>query len=291
MDRRPLVFGAPTVAFIASMLACNFPARPTRGLTIEAIQLTMDAVTPLATSTTSATPGAGPVATPFRNERPFPITDSPGATFEYETRSGDTLAALAGRFGVDPTQIVSEVSLSAMGYLPVGQSLQIPNVLGAMSPTGDLLPDAELVYSPTASGFDVQDFVALAEGYLSTYQETLDDGSVLSGAAIVQKVADENSVNPRLLLALLEIRNAWVYGFPVDTDAREYPIGFRIPGRSGLYQDLTVAANQLNRGYYGWRAGTLLETTAIDRGTVRWNPTLNAGSVALLHLTVLLSGS
>lgn len=287
MNRRLLAFGT---VIVASIWACNFP---TRGLTYEAIQLTMDAVTPLATVTSPATeqPGPGPASTPFVSEPRFPITNPPGATFEYETRSGDTLAALAGRFGVDTSQIVSGVSLPPSGYLPIGQSLRIPNVLGAISPGGDLLPDAELVYSPTAIDFDVRDFVALAGGYLSTYQETLDDGRILSGAAIVQRIAKENSVNPRLLLALLEVRNSWVYGFPADADAREYPIGFRIPGRSGLYDDLSVAASQLSRAYYGWRAGTLLETTALDRGTIRWNPTLNAGSVALLHLIVLLDGS
>jgi hypothetical protein len=160
-----------------------------------------------------------------------------------------------------------------------------------MSPGGDLLPDGELVYSPTAMDFDLQGFVASAGGYLSRHHATMDDGTVLGGTAIVQKVADENSVNPRLLLALLEVRSAWVYGSPKDTGAMEYPIGFRIPGRSGLYQELTVAATRLNRGYYGWRDGTLLETTSTDGGTVRWNPTLNAGSVALLHLFALLSVS
>ena len=189
------------------------------------------------------------------------------------------------------SQIVSDIALPGVGYLTVGQPLHIHNVLGAVSPGGELLPDSELVYSPAASDFDVHEFVALSGGYLSRYVETLDDGSVLSGAAIVQRVADENSVNPRILLALLETQSDWVYGTPPDADARDYPIGFRIPGRSGLYDDLTVAAEQLVRGYYGWRAGTLRETTALDRGTVRWNPTLNAGSVALLHLSVLLSGS
>jgi len=279
------------MAFVASLSACNFPTGPARGLTLEAVRQTMAAVTPLATSTPPATQGASPTPTPARIERPFPITDAPGVTFAYTTRPGDTLEALALRFGVEPAHILGGSPLPAAGYFAIGLELQIPNVLEAMSPGGDLLPDAELVYSPTAMDFDLPSFVALAGGYLSRYLETMEDDTVLSGAAIVQKVADENSVNPRLLLALLEVRSAWVYGSPRDTDAMEYPIGFRIPGRTGLYQELTVAATQLNRGYYGWRAGTLLETTYAEGGTVRWNPTLDAGSVALLRLFALLSGS
>ena len=273
------------------MLACNFPVAPGSGLTLEAIRQTMAAVTPVSTGTLPPMEGTDPTSTPVWIEQPFPIAESPGDTFEYTTRPGDTLEALARRFGLEPAQILTDSPPSASGYLPIGQELQIPNVLETMSPGGDLLPDGELVYSPAAMDFDLQSFVAFAGGYLSRHHETMEDDTVLSGAAIVQKVADENSVNPRLLLTLIEIRSAWVYGSPENADANEYPIGFRIPGRTGLYQELTVAATHLNRGYYGWRAGTLLETTSTDGGTVRWNPTLNAGSVGLLHLFALLSGS
>jgi len=39
---------------------------------------------------------------------------------------------------------------------------------------------------------------------------------VLSGAAVVQRVADELSVNPKLLLAVLEYQSGWVFGAPAD---------------------------------------------------------------------------
>ena len=291
MNRKPLVFGTSIVALVASLSACNFPTGPTRGLTLEAVRQTMAAVTPLAASTAPATEAAGPAPSPVRIKHPFPITDAPGAAFNYTTRPGDTLEALALRFGVEPAQILGGSPLPAGGYVPIGLELQIPNVLEAMSPGGDLLPDGELVYSPTAKNFDLPSFVASADGYLSRYLETMEDDTVLSGTAIVQRVADENSLNPRLLLVLLEFRTAWVYGAPRNADATKYPIGFRISGRSGLYQELSVAATQLNLGYYGWRAGTVLETTYEDGGVVRWNPSLNAGSMALLRLFALLSGS
>jgi hypothetical protein len=150
--------------------------------------------------------------------------------------------------------------------------LRIPNVLEAMSPGGDVLPDAELVYSPTAADFDIEAFVDSASGYLSRYHGTMEDSTELGGAAIVQKVAEENSVNPRLLLALLELHSGWVYGLPANTDAERYPIGFRISDRTGPYQELMVAATQLSRGYYGWRLGTVVETKPNDGGTARWNP-------------------
>jgi LasA protease len=266
-----------------SLAACNFP---TRSLTLDAIYATMDAVTPLPTSTLPPTATPDPVATPVPAGRTFPVIDPPGAPFTYTTRSGDTLEALARRFEVEQGQILTGSQLPASSYLPIGQDLQIPNVLEAMTPGGDLLPDGELVYSPTAADLDLPSFIASAGGYLSFHTEEV-GGRVLGGAAIVQRVADENSVNPRLLLALLEMRGGWVYGAPPDTDRLQYPLGFRIPNRIGLYQELSVAATQLNLGYYGWRAGTLTETTYAGDRVIRWNPTLNAGSVAVLRLFAL----
>ncbi|HET7009877.1 MAG TPA: LysM peptidoglycan-binding domain-containing protein [Anaerolineales bacterium] len=281
------------VTLSAALAACNMPTRAAREATLQAILATMDAVTPMPTGTLppTETPGPGAVPTPVRVEQPFPNFEPSGATFFYTTRSGDTLPALAGRFGVEQHQMSADVALPSSGLLPPGQQVQIPNVLESISPGGDLLPDGELVYSPTASDFDLHGFVASAGGYLSRHSESLPDGSVLGGAAIVQRVADENSVNPRLLLALLEFRSGWVFGSFPNAASLQYPIGFRIPERTGLYQDLTVAAVQLNLGYYGWRAGTMLETKTGTGGTLRWNPTLNAGSVALLRLFVLLTES
>ena len=221
----------------------------------------------------------------------FPMAEPPGAMFLYTTRAGDTLPALALRFGVETSQILGDSPLPETGYLPSGLAMRIPNVLEAMTPGGELLPDSEVVYSPAAADFDVSAFVAATTGYLSRYSEPLEDGTVLSGADIVQRVAEENSFNPRLLLALLEFRAGWVYGLPQDADTRTYPLGFSITDRAGLYQELTVACSQLARGYYGWRLGTLTETHPDDGGTVRWNPTLNAGSVAVLHVFALLTGT
>jgi len=291
VKRSSSLVGIGCATLAASMLACNFPAAPGSSLSVEAIQQTMAAVTPRSTGSPPSMEATDLPSTPPHIQQLFPIADLPGEAFEYTTRPGDTLEALAGRFGLEPAQILIDSPVPAQAYLPVGLELHLPNTLGTVSPGGDLLPDGELVYSPAAVDFDVQSFVVAAAGYLSRHYEAMEDGAVLSGAAIVQKVADENSVNPRLLLALIEMRSGWVSGSPPGAEANEYPIGFRIPGRTGLYQELTIAAAHLNRGYYGWRAGTLVLTADDVGGTVRWNPTLNAGSVALLHLFALLSGT
>lgn len=302
MPRKPFVLLALILTLVWMTLACNFPgsnARSNPELTIEAVRQTLMAVPhgPAGTPSPSleANPaGAGetspPVGTRLPPEPPTPYPADPGPTYTYDARWGDTLDGLAGRFGVEPGQITSERTIPVQGVFSSGQRLLIPNLLEKTSPAELLLPDSELVFSPSASDFDVAEFVNQAGGTLSRYRETLKGNTELGGAAIIQKVAAELSVNPRLLLALLEVRSHWVFGQPAGAAGENYPIGFRIPGRSGLYEEIKIAATQLNLAYYGWRAGTFTEVTFSNGQKVRLNPTLNAGSAALLHLFSFFSG-
>ncbi|HJS29515.1 MAG TPA: LysM peptidoglycan-binding domain-containing protein, partial [Anaerolineales bacterium] len=142
-----------------------------------------------------------------------PVADTP---ILYYTQGGDTLPALAVRFGVDPAEIASAAPVPPVGLVNPDQLLIIPDRLESTTPGQRLLPDSEFVYSPTAIDFDIQEFVAQAGGYLSTYSEYLASTGMTTGADIVQRVAIENSVNPRLLLALLEYQSHWVYGGAAD---------------------------------------------------------------------------
>jgi hypothetical protein len=101
-------------------------------------------------------------------------------------------------------------------------------------------------------------------------------------------VADDLSVNPRLLLALLEFRSGWVLGQPLDPQATDHPLGLYVAGRTGLYQEIHITATQLNVAYYGWRQGTFLQIRYRREMPARLNPTLNAGSVALQHFFAML---
>ncbi|HNT24244.1 MAG TPA: LysM peptidoglycan-binding domain-containing protein [Anaerolineales bacterium] len=226
-----------------------------------------------------------PPATPYWLATPTP--GDPGAAYTYYTQPGDTLQGLAGRFDVTVDQISPYQAGQANGYLPGNQQLTIPNTYGMVSPSTPLLPDSEMVYSPTSLDFDVAGYVMQAGGYLSTYQGKVYNETV-SGAAIVQRVATELSVNPRLLLALLEYRSGWVFNQDVTERSMVYPLGFEIPDRQGLYEEMMIAATQLNLAYYGWRGGTFGGLKFAGGGTLHPNPTLNAGSVAVQHLFALL---
>jgi murein DD-endopeptidase MepM/ murein hydrolase activator NlpD len=207
----------------------------------------------------------------------------PGVEWNYLTQPGDTLSAVAQRFGVEPEEVRSNGMLDDEGLLAPGKILQIPNVLETVLGADALLPDSEILYSPSVAGFDTQAFIQEAGGLLSAYGESI-DGEWFSGAEIVGRVAIENSVNPRVLLSFLEYRSGWVYSLPTSDQSLDYPIGFYVPGYKGLYKELSLAAKQLNIGYYGWRSGQLTELVFPDGTHARLDPRSNPGTVGVLYL-------
>ena len=137
--------------------------------------------------------------------------------------------------------------------------------------------------SPVAIDLDVKAFIDQAGGYLSTYSEWLGTTQWTTGAQIIERVALENSINPRLLLAILEYQSGWVYGQPASLVATDYPLGYLQANRKGLYAQLAWAVDQLSVGYYGWREGTLTQIEFPDGVSARLAPSLNAGTVALQY--------
>jgi LasA protease len=164
--------------------------------------------------------------------------------------------------------------------LPPEQILPNP---GYSNNEGIIIPDSEVIFSPSVAGFDIRSFVNQAGGYLSGYSTIIDDVE-LSGIEIIERVAIDNSTNPRMLLALLEFRSVWVYQAQPDPGKINYPLGLYVPGQTGLYKELTLVAKLLNMGYYGWRSGELNEITFRDNKKMLLDQEFNAGSVALLYL-------
>jgi murein DD-endopeptidase MepM/ murein hydrolase activator NlpD len=235
------------------------------------------------TAEESAPPGAsGEFAEGALSTRtPTGAPDSP--VILYYAQAADTLPVVAVRFGVTVDEIVSEEPLPAASFLQSGQLLVIPRRLDNTTSSEQLIPDSEFVYSPSATDFDVRAFVLAAGGKLSSHREWHKSTGFIDGAGVVQLVAIENSVNPRLLLSLLEYDSGWVYGYPATANAEDYPLGLIQEREKGLYNQLVWAVNQLSTGYYAWREGRLTELTFPDGSRVRLAPELNAGTAALLY--------
>jgi LasA protease len=251
------------------------------------------------TATVQDNPAAVELATvePTIQVTPTPTQPSPTPVFKtptvssdsgpvtlYYTQAGDTIPALAVRFGVDPAEINSPDPFPDKGLINPNQLLVIPNHLDAIGPSSLLLPDSEIVFSPSAIDFDIAAYVKEAGGYLSTTRQNLGNG-MESNAKIIERVAVENSINPRLLLALLEYQSNYVHGQPANLAQTDYPLGYINVKYKGLYGQLNWAVQKLSLGYYGWRAGLVTELTFRDSSQpLRMAPELNAGTAALQYL-------
>ena len=198
----------------------------------------------------------------------------------YLSLNGDTIRSVAARFGVMESEISGAGGLSKNYYLPVGTALTIPSRLGDTSLPDILFPDSELIYSPSASDFDVVDYVRGTSGYLSEYNESTSDG-YLSGGEIVARVALKYSINPRLLLTLLEYQSGWLTNPAPNANDRQYPLGYIEKNHVGLEKQLNWACAELTTGYYGWRSGRFLYLTFPNGGSLRISPYLNAGTVGI----------
>jgi len=245
-------------------------------------------VTP--TPTVFATPVRPPGTPP-----PTPTPDRPRALptlraqdADYVVQWGDTLGVLAARFDVSVQAIMDANGLTNPNALEVGQKLIIPAPHPAVTaPDFKTIPDSELVASPSNATFDVAAFVAQQGGFLSRYEEEVDE-QMLSGAQIVARVARDYSVNPRVLLALLEYRSGWLTRPRVGEAEETYPLGWHDPRRQGLWKQLHWAANELNRGYYLWQANAQAAFVLADGNIVQANPSVNAGTAALQYFFALL---
>lgn len=207
---------------------------------------------------------------------------------EYVVQPGDTLGGIAQSFGVGIETLLQANSLSADDILSLGTTLKIPPPEpGSPGPAFKVLPDSELVYGPASADFDLHSFVSAQGGYLAAYTEQVGT-QMLSGAEIIELVARNYSIGPRLLLAVLEHRSHWVTSAQPPPGSEDYALGFVQPGRVGLYHQLDWAANELNRGFYLWRANAIGAWVLGDGTVVPIDPTINAGTAAVQSLFAAL---
>lgn len=207
---------------------------------------------------------------------------------QYTVQPGDTLGTIASQYGISLSALMQANGLTEASMLTVGMVLEIPPIDVNADPgsTFKLIPDSELVYGPASISFDIETFVEEQGGYLASYAQDV-NGEYLTGTEIIEWVAQSYSVNPRLLLALLEYRGGWVTNpTPQNVD---YPLGYYDDYYAGLYRQMTWTANNLNRGYYLWRVNALSTLPLSDGSYVPLDPTINAGTAGVQYFLALFN--
>jgi LasA protease len=147
-------------------------------------------------------------------------------------------------------------------------------------PTFQSIPDHAFVNGPSQVGFSTSAFLASTDGWLKTYRGNA-GGAMRTGAEIVDYVATNYSISPRLLLALLEYQSGALT--QPEFPGGKYILDLRRNFFEGTYLQLVLAANTLNNGYYTARSGDLTELELLDKTITRPDPWQNAGSVALQY--------
>jgi len=209
---------------------------------------------------------------------------------DYQVEANDTLARISTRYGISLNALISANEISNPDLISLGQVLVVPPVSPVgNAPVNKILPDSELVYGPASTLLDAESFIKSQGGYLASYSEEV-SGEDLSGIEIVTRVSREYSVNPRVLLALLEFQSQWLTGKKPSEISLEYPLLYKVSYRKGLYPQLIWAANNLNRGYYLWKANAIGHYILADDSVIATSSGINPGTAAVQYLMSLFYG-
>jgi murein DD-endopeptidase MepM/ murein hydrolase activator NlpD len=244
-----------------------------------------------------------PLSLPIQSagEQPTPEPTAPAVALlpvaqpsVYTIQPGDTLSTLALQYGTTVEILASLNALPNPDLLEVGQVIRLPATVSINSPSGFLLPDHLLIRAPGAVNFNIRQFIEQQPGYIRTVAEPI--GNELrpyTAAEIVERVALEFSVDPRMLLATLEMRANWLTQPTLSDEQKSYPIidTAALDGvdRRGLYRQLAWTANQLNWGFYSWKYYGNQLITFVTGKRASLSPSLNAGTIGVQYLVSRLS--
>lgn len=281
------------------IITATFPSEPV--VAIDATQQTPLAISPAATVSTPI-PQQTIVLSPVP-QQPFsiptanatrPPVDIPSS---HTVQSGDTLSAIAAQYGVTVDAILEANELLNPNILSIGQVVNLPDVPQLLTPAFKIIPDSRLVRAPNSANFDVATFINQQPGYIRFATDEVDirleNGAAFSrqetAIQIIDRVSREYSIDPRLLLIILEFRAGWLSNPQPLESLLERPIvsAAIAPNAEGLYNQLSWTANELNRAYYGWKYRGLVTLTLSDGSRVLFNPELNPASIAVQYLLSL----
>ena len=271
--RRARLIGGVLGAAAICLSACAAPAAPVLP-------------SPTAPQPSTRAPLPSPPPASFATPLPTRTIFGPGERLPYTTQTGDYLEALAAHFNTSVAEILAaNPGLPVTTTLPVGLELHIPAYYFPLGGSPfKIIPDSEFVYGPAQKDFDLRAFIASQPGAIRSYSAFVNQKQ-RDAAGTLEYVARQYSINPKLLLALME----WRTGALSRPEPQPRPFGALPDGAArDWYLQAIWVAEQLSLGYYGWRTGQLLHIPLPDSYRVRVDAYQNAGTVAVQYLIAQL---
>jgi LysM repeat protein len=223
---------------------------------------------------------------------PYPTRPAyePGELVDYVAQTGDTLPTLAVRFNttVEEIRMANTFIPEDATTMPSGMPMQIPIYYRPLwGNPYQILPDAVFVNGPDAAQFNTVLFINEQEGWLKNYSAwSFNDNH--SAAEIINYVAVQYSISPKVLIALLEFQGEGCSNPFLDEASEVNILGLKSDYWTGVYLQLSYASNILNDAYYRWREGELIEFELKDGSLVRPDPWQNAATVSLQYFFSLI---
>ena len=237
-----------------------------------------------------------------RNSRSVDLDlPTPTAIGQHQVVWGDTLSGIAASYGTTLSALMAMNELSNPDLLAIGQIIKLPPPPQSNSPNIRTLSNKRLVRAGGANGFDVDGFVSSQPGLLSAIGDMVDtrraDGVAISefltSGQIVERVSLEYSVDPRILLSILDYKAGLLSRNDPELAEQIFPLlslfDSEDQDHTGLYALLSWLADRLNQGFYGWKYRNK-KIVELSGGARFWyHPDLNAASVAVQYIMSLLS--
>jgi murein DD-endopeptidase MepM/ murein hydrolase activator NlpD len=199
------------------------------------------------------------------------------------------LGTIAAHYGITLPMLLQANNITNPDLVEVGLELVIPAPIPGELGTGSkIIPDSELVYGPLAQSFDVKGFIDQFDSYLGSYSEEVEE-HLLTGPEIVERVAWDYSVNPRILLALLEYQSGWVTMANPPEETRLFPMGNTDGWHIGLYSQLAWAADMLNQGFYLWKVDGIGGWLLASGEIIPVDASINAGTAGVQQYFALIT--
>ena len=216
----------------------------------------------------------------------------PGTLVDYVAQSGDSVDSLSWRFGCTAEEIfkANPQIPEDVTTLPPGFPMKMPIYYeGFWGTEFQIIPDAAFVYGPDLIDFDLKAFLESTDGWFKNYRASIGDKR-LDAAEILTYYGQNLSLNPKMLLALIEFQTGALSNSQRDASSEGAFLGFDNNHRGPSLQ-ISFVGDLLNEGFYSYFNNEMSRIEHKNGSFENIDPWQNSATVALhAYFSLLYDG-